>query len=250
MKNKLLYFTIAVWIGVAAVLAATAYTLGGLSKTPVATSVVKVPEVERIRTTYLYKEPIEEPKCITVYDISVEIVKNHYADEIAREVMAASVRYNVPIYVIYALIFTESGVGKDYTGYVKKEAESSAACRGLTQVSRTALAEYNDWHKKRYTWDEMFKVAPNIEVGVWYFAKRYTCYDTWWEAYCIYNAGFGNCSKLVKYYDDNGKLREKRIVSDDTIKNCAVNINKTAVDRFKKFESLMYETFGDYVSGE
>ena len=160
---------------------------------------------------YFEPEP-EEPAInsielqrLTILNQSIALCKNKYAERIANAVIAEYERQGCPVPVIYALIGTESdethtnNITTEHSGYFNPHAKSSKSCRGLTQISRGALDDFNTFNKfgHTYTWDEMFEIEKNIEVGVWHF-MRYTSKvdsDDYIALYIIYNVGFGGYSK-------------------------------------------------------
>lgn len=140
---------------------------------------------------------------------SIAVCKNEYATRIAHAVLREYERYGTPIPVIYSLIGTESDKTKTSEisiincGNFKPRAESHKNCRGLTQVHYDTLCDFNTFSKRgyTYTWDDMFDIDKNIEVGVWHYMRyvKYVGYD-WVNLYIIYNAGYGNYTRENKYW--------------------------------------------------
>jgi hypothetical protein len=157
-----------------------------------------------------YEEPqdIVEPK-LSVLEQSILLCKNEYSTRIAHAVIKEHERQGVPIPIIYALIGTESDktrtnqVTLECSGYFTPYAESSASCRGLTQVSYETFCDFNTFNKfgHQYTWDDMYDIDKNIEVGVWHYTRyiRFVGED-WINLYIIYNAGYGNYSRSNNYW--------------------------------------------------
>lgn len=140
---------------------------------------------------------------------SIAVCKNEYATRIAHAVLREHNRYGTPIPVIYSLIGTESDKTKTSEisiincGNFNPKAESSKNCRGATQVHYDTLCDFNTFSKRgyTYTWDDMFDIDKNIEVGVWHYMRyvKYVGYD-WVNLYIIYNAGYGNYTRENKYW--------------------------------------------------
>lgn len=106
-----------------------------------------------------------------------------YSEELYNVAVSKSEKYNIPLYVIYALIDTESTM--------KKFAKSCADCRGLCQVSKIALQEYNNRNKTSINFDSIYDIETNLEVGLWYFsfARKLTNETDWRYIYGGYNVG-------------------------------------------------------------
>lgn len=140
---------------------------------------------------------------------SIAVCKNKYADRIAHAVLREHERHGIPIPVIYSLIGTESDKTKTSEisiincGYFTPRAESHMNCRGLTQIHYDTLQDFNTFSKRgyTYTWDDMFDIDKNIEVGVWHYMRyvKYVGYD-WVNLYIIYNAGYGNYTRENNYW--------------------------------------------------
>ena len=158
--------------------------------------------------------PIEEKEIIvpSLLDQSIAVCKNEYATRIANAVLREHERYGIPISVIYALIGTESDktgtseVSIINCGYFTPQAQSHKNCRGLTQICRSALQDFNTLSKRgyTYTWDDMFDIDKNIEVGVWHYMRyaKSIGYD-WVSLYIVYNVGYGNYIRENKYWTYN-----------------------------------------------
>lgn len=138
--------------------------------------------------------------------MSIDFCKNRFSDEIGNAVYEASVKYNIPPYVIFAIIATESGrhrtdnINEINIMNVNPKARSSVDCRGLMQCSKYALADYNRINKTEYTMNDLFNIDINIEVGTWYYNQFTTISDSWTEIYVIYNVGYGNYRKVNPYW--------------------------------------------------
>ena len=167
---------------------------------------VKLSHIEQ-EIEVLVEEP--EEKTSSILEQSIAVCKNEYAVKIAHAVIREYERQGAPIPIIYALIGTESDKTKTSEisiincGNFKPWAESGKNCRGLTQVHYDTLCDFNTFNKygHKYTWDDMFDIDKNIEVGVWHYMRytKYVGYD-WINLYIIYNAGYGNYTRENKYW--------------------------------------------------
>ena len=162
---------------------------------------------------------IEPEQKLSILEQSIAICKNEYAEKIAHAVLRESERQGIPIPVIYALIGTESdrtrtaSITIEDSGYFNPKAKSSAQCRGLMQISQNALDDFNAFNKfeHNYSWDEMFEIDKNIEVGVWHFTRYIPSVgEDWVNLYIVYNTGYGNYSKDAPYwiYNDDSQRWE------------------------------------------
>ena len=144
---------------------------------------------------------------------SIELCKKEYSEEIAKAVLESSTKYNVPVYVIYAIIATESGefslYNIDTIMNVNKDAKSSYNCIGLMQVSKYALLDFNKYNGTNYILFDLYKINVNIEIGTWYYSQFNSVADTWIEQYIIYNVGYGEYSKVNKnsFFDSDSKWK-------------------------------------------
>lgn len=175
MKDKLLIFCIVVWLLVFALVAVLACNLKKVNSQPTA-----------IEQTIIIPPIIEEKKQEEkdVKQLALEICKYKYSWEMADEIFKQCEENNLPVYVIYALAYSES----DFIS----SAESKKACRGIFQTGEDCLKDYNSAHpNNQYTFDEMYDVRKNIKVGVWHY-QRYRKYvgDDWITLYAIYNNGY------------------------------------------------------------
>lgn len=164
--------------------------------------------------TPVEKEYKESKKVVitSMLDKSISICKEEQATDIAHAVNTASKKYDIPHYVIYAIIATESGKHRteDITPsnvmMVNHKASSSCNCKGLMQVSCYAVEDYNKVNLTEYTLDDMYDIYINIEVGTWHFSQFRNVATSWTEMYIIYNVGYGRYNKINNYwfYDWNG----------------------------------------------
>lgn len=108
--------------------------------------------------------------------------------------------YGIGVDILIGLTIAESNISQ-------KPRDSVAGCRGICQVSRYALEDFNTnviWKKyhdgrKFYTWDDMYDYDKNIEVACYYLRWLWNSFDdirTIEDVLISYNAGHG---KLAKY---------------------------------------------------
>ena len=154
-------------------------------------------------------EDVKEGTLIpNILEQSIMFCKNEYSHEIANAVLAASEKYNIPVYVIYAIIATESGgrIERDHI-LVSRTAVSSASCVGLMQLSKYAVEDYNHTFGTSYTMNDVYKIHTNIEIGTWHFNRYRNKTNNIYALYIIYNVGYTEFSKKNThwFYDDDGK---------------------------------------------
>lgn len=135
----------------------------------------------------------------------VEVFKSEEEKQISLAVEQASKKYEIPSYVIYAIIATESGLyGIDKINEhnileVNSKAKSSANCIGLMQLSKYAVADYNYKNNTNLSLNDMYNISDNIEVGTWYFSRFNKLAENWVEQYIIYNVGFNEFNRINNY---------------------------------------------------
>lgn len=161
-------------------------------------------------------ELAEEIKLPEIIKESIEISKLNFAEEISKAVTLVSRKYEIPEYVIYAIIATESGVNgtesinENNISNVNKNARSKYDCIGLMQISpKHVLNDYNKHNKTKYTRADLYNISTNIEIGTWYYSQ-FKVYKDWTIMYIIYNVGCGQYNKINKFwfYDYNGVWRK------------------------------------------
>ena len=171
-------------------------------------SIIEKEKKEKIELT-------EEIKLPEIIKESIEISKLNFAEEISKAVTLVSRKYEIPEYVIYAIIATESGVNgtesinENNISNVNKNARSKYDCIGLMQISpEHALNDYNKHNKTKYTRADLYNISTNIEIGTWYYSQ-FKVYKDWTIMYIIYNVGCGQYNKINKFwfYDYNGVWR-------------------------------------------
>lgn len=192
-------FCIIIWSAVIIMTIFLSLRLHNLNKKveTIAPVVEYVPETNMPDELEIPKDPLK---------MSIDFCKNRFSNEIGNAVYEASVKHNIPPYVIFAIIATESGrhrtdnINEINIMNVNPRARSSVDCRGLMQCSKYALADYNRINKTEYTMNDLFNIDINIEIGTWYYSQFTTISDSWTEIYVIYNVGYGNFRKINPYW--------------------------------------------------
>lgn len=192
-------FCIIIWSAVIIMTVFLSLRLHNLNKKveTIAPVVEYVPETNMPDELEIPKDPLK---------MSIDFCKNRFSNEIGNAVYEASVKHNIPPYVIFAIIATESGrhrtnnINEINIMNVNPRARSSVDCRGLMQCSKYALADYNRINKTEYTMNDLFDIDINIEIGTWYYNQFTTISDNWTEIYVIYNVGYGNFRKINPYW--------------------------------------------------
>ena len=154
-----------------------------------------------------------------------------YPQKYSEHVTKYSVKYNIPEYVIYAIIKTES----DF----EPMAVSSAGAMGLMQMMPdTFLWLTGSEHLGEYLpVESLFLPEVSIRYGTYYLEYLYKKFDRNWDnAFAAYNGGEGNVTKWLKnpeYSDGEGGL--KHIPFKET-KNYVKKVNIA----MKKYRELYY----------
>lgn len=113
--------------------------------------------------------------------------------------------YNVPAYIIFAIIDVESDFE---TG-----ATSSAGARGLMQMMPDTFEWLTSANHlgENLPISEMYDAEVSIKYGAYYLKYLFGKFYDWDTVFAAYNAGEGNVAKWLKdpkYSDGDGKLRE------------------------------------------
>ncbi|MBO5287008.1 MAG: lytic transglycosylase domain-containing protein [Clostridia bacterium] len=119
--------------------------------------------------------------------IVTEAQRHIYPRKYCEYVQKYSIEFSVPEYIIYSVIKVESGFRED--------AISTAGACGLMQLMPSTyewLTELLNEEPK-----DIFSPEENIKHGVYLLALLYERYDSWYLAYCAYNAGIGNVDKWL-----------------------------------------------------
>ena len=151
----------------------------------------------QVLTSYLeeHKGPVAKREAISSVDI-YNSMKKHCA------------KYDIGIEILIGLSIEESNV-------TQKPRDSVAGCRGICQVSRGALSDFNTnviWPKyhdgsKFYTWEDMYDYDKNIEVACYYIRWL-------WDSFSdIQEIG----DVLISYNAGHGKLAKYKLINDPTV---------------------------------
>ena len=158
--------------------------------------------------------------------------ENLYPQKYGEYVTEYSVKYNVPEYVIYAVIKTES----DF----EPTAVSSVGAMGLMQMMPDTFlwltgSEHLDEDLPK---EALFLPDVSIRYGTYYLDYLYKKFDRNWDnAFAAYNGGEGNVSKWLsdpQYSDGEGGLKE---IPFKETRNYVKKVN-SAIDKYKE---LYYE---------
>lgn len=105
-----------------------------------------------------------------------------------REVSAASEEFGVPVYLIYAVMKTESGF--------RKGAVSRKGAVGLMQVLPSTYEEIKA--ELGMVDGNLADPSVNIRAGTYYLSKLYKIFSDWRIALAAYNAGPGTVLKWLE----------------------------------------------------
>lgn len=120
-----------------------------------------------------------------------------------------SKQYGVDVNIVRAIVMTESsGNPKAFSNYA----------RGLMGVSKVALQHVNLLYGLNYTYDDMFDVEKNIQVGIlyfkWlydYFYNRYPLKTALMFSIMAYNWGIGNVVKWIKQTEPSNSAIDEAV---------------------------------------
>ena len=155
-----------------------------------------------------------------------------YPQQFEAYVTEYSVEYNIPEYVIYAIIKTES----DF----KTTAVSSVGAMGLMQMMPdTFLWLTGSEHLGENLPEEaLFMPGVSIRYGTYYLEYLYKKFDRNWDnVFAAYNGGEGNVTKWLadpRYSDGEGGLKD---IPFKETKNYVKKVNNT----IEKYKELYYE---------
>ena len=132
------------------------------------------------------------------------IEKETHPNDFKSYVKTYASEYNVPEYIIFAVIETESGFDKN--------AESSVGARGLMQMLPSTFKWLTgpDHLGENLGADKLYEPEISIKYGTYYLNYLYKKFDYNWDtAFAAYNAGEGNVAEWLedeKYSDGKGNL--------------------------------------------
>ena len=114
-----------------------------------------------------------------------------------------SAEYNVPKYIIFAVIDVES----DFRPYLTSEADAY----GLMQMTPSTfewLSSAEHLGENRYA-DSLYEPEISIRYGTYYLSYLFEKFHNWDTVFAAYNGGEGNVSKWLlndEYSDGEGNL--------------------------------------------
>ncbi len=119
--------------------------------------------------------------------------------EIHDAILKHCAKYRIGPEVLVGLTIKESNLAQ-------KPKDSPANCRGICQISKFALEDFNTnvqwpkYHDKRYfyTWEDMYDYDKNIEVACYYLRWLWDSFSdvrTVEDVLICYNVGHGNLAK-------------------------------------------------------
>ena len=164
-----------------------------------------------------------------VLDKTEEII---YPQQFENHVTENSVKYNIPEYVIYAIIKTES----DF----KTTAVSSAGAMGLMQMMPDTFfwLTGSEHLGENLSEEALFIPGVSIRYGTYYLDYLYKKFDRNWDnAFAAYNGGEGNVAKWLadpRYSDGEGGLKD---IPFKETKNYVKKVNNA----IEKYKELYYE---------
>lgn len=130
------------------------------------------------------------------------LARLYFVNEYGETISSASETYDVPEYLLYGVIWTES--------HFDPNAVSSAGGCGLMQMK---LSTFNEMRSRMKLTEEasVFSPEENIRCGAYYLHYLYGLYENWDTALAAYNAGLGNVGSWLDdpaYSDDGNTLKD------------------------------------------
>ena len=162
-------------------------------------------------------------------DYLIECEKQNYPKYYTDSVEKYSAEYNIPEYIVYAVIKTES----DFV----RTAESSAGAVGLMQIMPSTF----DWVMFRLgtegDYDDLYESDVNIMCGCYLLSFLYEDLGYSWDnAFAAYNAGRGRVQEWLadESISQNGVLVN---IPSDGVKQYIEKINRIAEKYFELYYS-------------
>ena len=149
------------------------------------------------------------------------VEKKAHPTDFKSYVSTYSAEYNIPEYIIFAIIETESGFDK--------EAISHSGALGLMQMMPATFAWLTgpEHLNERLDSEDLFDPETSIKYGTYYLNYLYKKFDYNWDnTFAAYNGGEGNVAKWLsseEHSDGQGNLTY--IPSDET-RNYVKKVNK------------------------
>jgi len=154
------------------------------------------------------------------------IQKASYPKKYEEYVEKYASEYNVPEYIIYAVINTESGFDT--------KAESSAGAFGLMQMMESTFYYIaSDEHlDEEAEFDDLSNPDTAIRYGTYYLRYLFDKFNNWNVVFAAYNAGEGNVSEWLSdpQYSKDGETLKKIPIKET--RNYVKKVNR-AVSYYK-----------------
>ncbi|MBP3369740.1 MAG: lytic transglycosylase domain-containing protein [Clostridia bacterium] len=131
------------------------------------------------------------------------VEKKLHPDEYRDIVEKYAAEYNIPAYIIFAVIETESGFDN--------EATSSAGAMGLMQMMPSTFEwlTSSDHLGENLSPNSLYDPEVSIRYGTYYLKYLFEKFYNWDTVFAAYNGGEGNVVKWLsdpEYSDGNGNL--------------------------------------------
>lgn len=136
--------------------------------------------------------------------LGISIVKKHvFPDEYLQHVEKYASEYNIPEYIILAVIKVESDFDPNAT--------SSAGAMGLMQMLPSTFTWLSSFEhlNENLSYYELYDPEVSIRYGTYYIQYLFEKFHDWDTVFAAYNGGEGNVAKWLedsKYSDGNGNL--------------------------------------------
>ena len=149
-----------------------------------------------------------------------------YPTEYAEYVEKYASEYNVPEYIIYAVIKTESDFDPTAT--------SSAGAMGLMQMMPSTFTwlSSSEHLNENLSYAELYEPETAIRYGTYYLRYLFEKFKDWDNVFAAYNGGEGNVAKWLEdpqYADGRGGLRT---IPFKETRNYVKRVN-SAIDHYK-----------------
>ena len=145
------------------------------------------------------------------------IKKSSYPKKYTELVEIYASEYNVPEYIIYAIIATESGFDP--------EAKSSEGALGLMQMTKSTFKYLSsDAHfDEDIEFEAIFDPETAIRYGTYYLRYLFNKFHKWNVAFAAYNAGEG---QVLEWLDDTRYSKDGENLSKIPIKETRSYVKK------------------------
>lgn len=144
-----------------------------------------------------------------------DLLVSYIGASLANEVRNKAQEYEFPEWFILAVYDTESDMHPLATSN-----KGEKYGKGGFQVSDISLREYNNYHKEKYSNEDMYDIYKNMEVAIWYMSILKNKYLSGLELdfsdlYMAYNTGptyykkYHKSLKIGWYYNEQRNKWEK-----------------------------------------